>query len=211
MCGERQHLDRPSMGRREIGSITTLLKMPLKTIPERRAQPLPRMWPVAERLFSDFLAFDFGCRNCGIHFANDIAMASTSAHSSLSCAITPPAGNSRGLDLRGAYVAAMATGRLESRHQNAASTFSLEALLQRAKSLSIHLPHQDMRIRLLQSALLRRDHALLAAVVQSVEKSPFEPVTATAPSRSNVRVRRSPMVIRASERPTRRPPRRSVG
>jgi hypothetical protein len=137
-------------------------------------------------------------------------MAPTIAPSSQSCAIAPPAGNSRGLDLRCAYVAAMATGRLESRHQDAASTFSLETLLLRAKSLSLQLPHQDTRIRLLQSALLRRDHALLAAVVQSVEKSPFEPVTATSPKKSRVRVRRSPMVICASERPTRRPGRRGT-
>jgi hypothetical protein len=137
-------------------------------------------------------------------------MSPTSAHSSQSCAIAPPAGNSRSLDLRCAYVAVMATGRLESRHQHMTSTFCLEALLLRAKCLSRQLPHQDTRIRLLQSALLRRDHALLAAVVQSVEKSPFVPVVATATARSNVRVRRSELVVRASERPTRRPPRRGA-
>lgn len=183
--------------------------MPLKTPSNGRTQSLPRARRVA-CTFLGILFFVHWQRSRGIHFATRVAMASTSAHSSQSCAIAPPAGNSRGLDLRCAYVAAMATGRLESRHQTAASTFSLEALLLRAKILSRQLPHQDTRIRLLQSALLRRDHALLAAVVQSVEKSPFEPVTATAPARSNVRLRRSPMVIRASERPTRRPPRRGI-
>ncbi len=172
--------------------------------------PLARVRLAVLRPFGG-IWFLFGdSRMCGIHFATRVPMAPSSAHSSQSRAIAPPVGNSRGLDLRCAYLAAMVTGRLESRHQTAASTFSLEALLLRAKFLSLELPHQDTRIRLLQSALLRRDHALLAAVVQSVEKAPFEPVTATAPERSNVRLHRSPKVIRASERPTRRPPRRGI-
>ena len=104
----------------------------------------------------------------------------------------------------------MATGRLESRRPSQTPTFSLETLLIRAKDLSIQLPHQDTRIRLLQSALLRRDHALLAAVVQSVEKTPFEPVKTRASTNSQPRLGLTRVGIRASERPTRRPPRRKV-
>jgi hypothetical protein len=141
---------------------------------------------------------------------DEVPMASNGAHETQSRAIAPPAVNPVGLDLRCAYLAAMDSGRSESRRQCERPTFSLEALLVRAKTLTRQLPYKDTRGRLLQSALLRRDHALLAAVVESVEKAPFEPVP-NAPSSTRrkqlLRARTSP---HASERPTRRPPARKA-
>ena len=114
----------------------------------------------------------------------------------------------RGLDLRCAYLAAMTTGRLQSKHSREPSAKSLESLLQRASDLLIDMSAQDPRSRLLQTALLRRDHALLGAVVRAVEDAPFESSFKSVWSPKRLQKPRVVLKLRASERPTYRPPRR---
>jgi len=141
---------------------------------------------------------------------NGVIMATDGANESRACAIAPPVSNSTNLDLRRAYLNAMAPGREEPHNDSAQPTLSLEALLIRASSLSRQLPCKDTRGRLLQSALLRRDHALLAAVIQAVEKSPFEPVPNASSRVRKKCLLRSRTVLHTSERPTRRPPQRQA-
>ena len=157
-----------------------------------------------------------GLKHCAIvipmrhSLCNGEPMATDAANESRACAMAPPASNSTSLDLRRAYLNAMTTGREESHNDNEKPTLSLEALLIRAKSLSRQLPYKDTRGRLLQSALLRRDHALLAAVIQAVEKSPFEPVPNASSRVRRKCLLRSRTVLHTSERPTRRPPQRQA-
>ena len=84
---------------------------------------------------------------------------------------------------------------------------SLEILLKRATELLADMSAQDPRSRLLQTALLRRDHALLRAVVQSVEQVRHESALRRLWSARQLKVR-PVFSVRISERPTCRPPRR---
>jgi len=130
--------------------------------------------------------------------------------------IAPPAISLRGLDLRRAYVAAIAAEMSESRAQREITPKSpvtpcpksLEALLLRASDLLARVSAADPRSRLLQSALLRRDHALLAAVVQSLGDTPVDLPRAALWSTSQRPRSIRAMQLHASERPTYRPPRR---
>ena len=135
-------------------------------------------------------------------------MASSAANEIELRVSAPPAVNASNLDVKRAYLAALGKGLLENHQQRERPAFSIEGLLHRAKALTRQLPYTDTRGRLLQSALLRRDHALLAAVVESVEKTPFEPGP-NAPSNSRRKpLLRSRTALHTSERPTRRPPAR---
>ena len=130
--------------------------------------------------------------------------------------IAPPAISLRGLDLRRAYVAAIAAEMSESRAQREITPKSpvtpcpksLEALLLRASDLLARVSAADPRSRLLQSALLRRDHALLAAVVQSLGDTPVDLPRAALWSTSQRPRPIRAIQLHASERPTYRPPRR---
>ncbi len=78
----------------------------------------------------------------------------------------------------------------------------LEKLLERAEGLARVLTVGDPRGRLLQIALLRRDHTLLDAVVRTIEtKLPKTRGEAAAQSRTLATVRPPP-----TRRPGRRPP-----
>lgn len=125
--------------------------------------------------------------------------------------LNPPALGLRALDLRRAYLSAVISLRpqpavsspapIENRPQ------SLEGLLVRASELLAGIPAQDPRSRLLQTALLRRDHALLAAVVRSYGAVSIATPIASRPAKSQSTPPKY-RAIRTSERPTYRPPRR---
>ncbi len=143
-------------------------------------------------------------------------MASSNRPQRVVTPIAPPAISLRGLDIRRAYVAAIAASMSETRAQRevaAESTRapcpkSLEALLLRASDLLARVSALDPRSRLLQSALLRRDHALLAAVVQSLGDTLIDSPRAALWSTSQRPRPTRTIQLRASERPTHRPHRR---
>jgi hypothetical protein len=140
-------------------------------------------------------------------------MPSESRPSHVAAPTRPPAIGLNGFELRRAYLAAMtpSRSRVVPPARGAATNNdpkSLEALLLRASELLAGVPAQDSRSRLLQTALLRRDHALLAAVVQSFGTIAREPALVPFRSATERRAYRRPLQIRTSERPTCRPPRR---
>lgn len=120
----------------------------------------------------------------------------------------PLNGRTCAMDLRCAYLAAMSAVRSEHRSDVNSAPKTLETLIGEASDILRHLQPHDSRGRLLHTALMRRDYALLAAVVRSVEIKAREtnrPVLWTpAATRRQVSAR----ALRASERPTQRPPRR---
>ncbi len=122
----------------------------------------------------------------------------------------PPPVGLRSLDLRRAYLAAISSTRNDPGPHGGipgkASPKSLEGLLQRASELLTRMSAQDPRSRLLQTALLRRDHALLAAVVRSFGDAPVPTRRKALWSPSRPAPRHA--MLRTSERPTCRPPRR---
>jgi hypothetical protein len=128
-------------------------------------------------------------------------------------ASNPPALGLRGLDIRRAYVAAVTSLRTESADQSETpakpTPKSLEGLLLRASELLTGVSARDPRSRLLQTALLRRDHALLAIVVRSFGETSTNAATTTLWSTSQPPPPRR-AVRHASERPTCRPPRRDA-
>lgn len=86
---------------------------------------------------------------------------------------------------------------------------SLEGLLRRAEALAQSMTISDPRGRLLQIALLRRDHTLLDAVVRSADSGYARQSSATwRPSANRVAAKRSvlppalPRRRRTTERPT---------
>jgi hypothetical protein len=114
------------------------------------------------------------------------------------------------LELRSAYLAAMTTGRLSARQSRDASARSLESLLNHASDLLFSMSAQDSRSRLLQTALLRRDHALLRAVVHSVDEARVESASRRLWASMRPKARRTSGTKRASERPTYRPQHHSL-